>query len=500
MRKHNYFVKLLKKANSFTDSLLKKNLNKLNFLFQRDKILDFTRPKRVFIFIVVIFALVISYLSIPFLYNKNIVITKLENQLSNKFNTNFTFSKDINYSLIPWPNFTFNNVSILEKNQNIANIDRLKIVLSAKNFFSLNNFKVDAVLLDNANFNLNNKNYDFFIKLLDNDFLSSDFEISNSNIFYRNIDNEVLIIKKIHKMKYYYDHKLLKNTLDANNEIFNIPYSFTLQSDVINKKIYSKINLNLLKLQLDKVYDYSGFEKNGLINLTHNKNNSEANYTLKKNSFNFNFFDKSINPKFNYNGNINFTPFFLNLNGDTENIDLSKFFSSDSILTQFFKTEILNNKNLNIVSLINSNKILPYDNMTNLVAKIKVEEGLIDIDNTKFSWANYVDFEISDSLLYINDNNLILDGKFILNINNFNEIYKFLQTPRNYRKQLKKIEFNFNYNFDQEIVNFKDIKINDETNKKVNKVLNQFISKKSKIENRIHFKNLMNEAIKSYAG
>ena len=89
MRKHNYFVKLLKKANSFTDSLLKKNLNKLNFLFQRDKILDFTRPKRVFIFIVVIFALVISYLSIPFLYNKNIVITKLENQLSNKFNTNF---------------------------------------------------------------------------------------------------------------------------------------------------------------------------------------------------------------------------------------------------------------------------------------------------------------------------------------------------------------------------------------------------------------------------
>ena len=138
--------------------------------------------------------------------------------------------------------------------------------------------------------------------------------------------------------------------------------------------------------------------------------------------------------------------------------------------------------------------------MTNLVAKIKVEEGLIDIDNTKFSWANYVDFEISDSLLYINDNNLILDGKFILNINNFNEIYKFLQTPRNYRKQLKKIEFNFNYNFDQEIVNFKDIKINDETNKKVNKVLNQFISKKSKIENRIHFKNLMNEAIKSYAG
>ena len=100
MRKHNYFVKLLKKANSFTDSLLKKNLNKLNFLFQRDKILDFTRPKRVFIFIVVIFALVISYLSIPFLYNKNIVITKLENQLSNKFNTTDYFFSNFDLNKI----------------------------------------------------------------------------------------------------------------------------------------------------------------------------------------------------------------------------------------------------------------------------------------------------------------------------------------------------------------------------------------------------------------
>ena len=82
MSKHNFFVKFLKKTNLFIDSLLEKNLNKLNFLFQKDKILDFTRPKRVVVFLIVIFSLILSYLSIPYLYDKEELITKLEKKLS----------------------------------------------------------------------------------------------------------------------------------------------------------------------------------------------------------------------------------------------------------------------------------------------------------------------------------------------------------------------------------------------------------------------------------
>ena len=47
------------------------------------------------------------------------------------------------------------------------------------------------------------------------------------------------------------------------------------------------------------------------------------------------------------------------------------------------------------------------------------------------------------------DNNLFLDAFITININDYNKVYKFFQTPRNYRKQIKKIEFNLNYNFDQ---------------------------------------------------
>ena len=125
---------------------------------------------------------------------------------------------------------------------------------------------------------------------------------------------------------------------------------------------------------------------------------------------------------------------------------------------------------------------------------------MLDISETKFSWLDYVDFQIFDSLLYVKDNNLVLDGNMSINIHNSNEVYKFFQTPRNYRKEIKKIKFNFVYNFDQEITNLDNIEIDDLPNVKLDKILNQFISKDNILQNRIYFKSLINKAIKSYAG
>ena len=67
------------------------------------------------------------------------------------------------------------------------------------------------LILDNANFHLNTKNYNFFIKLLDENFINGNLIIKNSNIFFRNSMNEVLFITNIFKMKYYFDSKELKN-------------------------------------------------------------------------------------------------------------------------------------------------------------------------------------------------------------------------------------------------------------------------------------------------
>ena len=181
-------------------------------------------------------------------------------------------------------------------------------------------------------------------------------------------------------------------------------------------------------------------------------------------------------------------------------VNLSYLFKSNSFFTQLFKTEILNNKNLNIDLNINSKKISQLNNFINFFLNFKIQEGLIDIDNTKFSWDNYVDFKILDSLIYLNNNNLILDGKLIINIKNDREIYKFLQISKKLRPKINKIELYFNYNFDQQIIDLNTVKVNDKISEKINNNLEKIIIQKNKLQNKIYFKNIMKQAIEAYVG
>ena len=57
--------------------------------------------------------------------------------------------------------------------------------------------KLEDVIIEDANFNINKKNYNFFTKLLDSNFKDIKLEILNSNIFYKNLENDVLFINNI---------------------------------------------------------------------------------------------------------------------------------------------------------------------------------------------------------------------------------------------------------------------------------------------------------------
>ena len=379
-------------------------------------------------------------------------------------------------------------------------VKKLKIYVSLDNLFFLKNIKVNNIILQNANFNFNKKNYNFFIKLLDNDFLESSFKINDSKIFYRNIDEEVLFIIKIKKMKYYFDKNNLQNIVFSKNEIFNIPYSFELINNKINSKIFSKINLNSFKLQIENEHNYIADIKTGLTNFIFNKDKSNANYEFNKNYFNFEYFDKLDNPKFIYQGELNLNPFYSNFKGQTYELDLSNIIDTNALLSQLLKIEIFNNENLNIDLNIKANKIHQNTNFINLILNSKINEGLIDIDNTKFSWKNFANFRISNSLFYVNENQLTLDGKLIIDITESNKIYKFLLTPKSYRSEIKKIELNFNYNFGQKIMNLSDVRINNQTHQIADSILKNLDFKKDKLQNKIYLKKVINEVIKSYSG
>ena len=164
------------------------------------------------------------------------------------------------------------------------------------------------------------------------------------------------------------------------------------------------------------------------------------------------------------------------------------------------KTEILNNKNLNIDLNINTKEIIQLKNFIDIILNFKIQEGLIDIDHTKFNWRDYAEFKILDSLFYVRENQLILEGKLFVKVKDYEKIYRSLQVPKNLRPEVKKLEFLFKYNFDQQIIDFQAIKINDQINKKVNNFLKKIILKKDKYQNKIYLKNIVKKVIAAYVG
>lgn len=502
MNKHKYLSKILKKFKQIIDSLIIKNSKLFNIKEKKDKKLDYLSAKRVLAAVFLILILIFSYLSIPILYNKSELQSEIKNQLLKKYDMQFVFASDMKYGLFPRPSFTFTDVKILnlDKNIDFAEIKKLKINLFIKNFFSLKSLKIKDIFLNNVNFNVKKNDISFFNNLLDSNFMNTSIKIEDSFIFFTNQEDEILFINKINKMKYYHDPKRKFNILSAENEIFNIPYSFDLINDKTNKKILSTVNLNILKSLFEGEHNYKEDINNGSVKIISKNNKSLINYKLNQNIFSFEFNDSKLAPEFYYTGQIDLKPFFLNLLGKAENINISSLIDPNSLLIQLLKTEIFNNQNLNVTSTLNAKLISPYQKIVNLIFNIKIKEGLIDLDNTNFSWSDFADFEISDSLVYLSENNLTLDGVLKIDIKNYNEIYKFFQTPRNHRKEIRKIEFEFNYNFDQEIINISNLKINNILDENVGKILNRLVSQDNVLQNRIYIKNLINKAIKSYAG
>ena len=130
----------------------------------------------------------------------------------------------------------------------------------------------------------------------------------------------------------------------------------------------------------------------------------------------------------------------------------------------------------------------------------KIKEGLIDFDNTSIEWKNKSKLKIFESLMFVKNGELLLDGKVEIDILDYNEIYKQFLTPKNHRKKVSKVNLNFTYNFDQNEAKFKDIRIDGKFNQDLSQIINGLVFKKDNLQNKIYLKKIFNEVFKSYAG
>ena len=496
MSRHNNFVKILIKINNFINSLLERNLNKLNATNLKKILIN----NKIFLTIILAIILFFSYLSIPNIFNQNQISVELKKDLLDNLNLEFNFEKKLNYKFLPRPHFTTNESSIIFNENKISEINELKIYVSLENLFSLKNMKVQEIIIEEGNFNLNKNNHGFFIKLLGSNFKDIKLQILDSNIFYRNLENDVLFINHITNAKYTYDPNESKNILYSKNNIFNLPYSIEFSNNEDEKKLSSKINIESLNLKLENQFSYGEELKSGLSEFNFLNLKSVAEYKTNKNYFEFKLFDQAQKSKFSYNGILNFRPFHSYLEGSAIELNFFHLFSANAIIKQLLKTEILNNKNIDFKLNISANKIKNFDNFTNISLESKIQEGLIDLDLTKFSWKNDVNFNLTDSLIYVKDGKLILDASSEINLINLDEVYKFLLTPKNLRKKINKINIGFTYLFDEKVININDIKVDGTSDEKLNNSLNKIYLKDNMLQNKIYFKKFLNNAIKSYAG
>ena len=495
MSKSN-FLKFVKNINNSINSLLEKNLNKLNF----HNLTNLIKNNKIILTFVAVFIFFLSYLLLPTIYKQNELKNLLQSKLINKFNLQFNFETDLKYNFFPSPHFTSTQSIIEYKNEKISKVKNLKIYLSLENLFSVKNLKINKIVIKDANFQLKKDNYYFFLNLLNNNYKDTSLKIKDSNIFFRNNEKEVLFINKILDMKYFFDAKEIKNKIFSKNEIFNLPYEVEIFKDNNKKKFLTNLNLNFLKVKIENELISKKNLKIGKAIVNNKKKRSIIDYRLEKNFFEFNYSDKSDKKNYFYNGFFNIKPFYSYLNGNTEELELSELFNSNSLVIQILKSKILNSKNIDFKLNLKAKNISPLSNFKNFSLISKIEEGLIDVDNSEINWKNFATIKIADSLIFNRNGELFLDGKLNIKVNDYMEIYKFLLTPKNLRNEIKFIDLNFSYNFDQKIINLNDIKIDKIYNNRINKIMNNIILQENKLQNKIYLKNLLNEVIKYHSG
>ena len=494
MRKQNLSFKQIGKQILSINTLIESYFNRLRQFLLNIKKFKFDKNNRVFLGFVTVVFLTLIYFLIPTAFNKNIIQTEIKNQIFQKYAVNIKFNNKISYNLFPKPNFTSKNLSILNNENEIAVVKNFKIFISFKNFFKINEIKSQDLIIDKADFNITKKDLNFFKDLMKIEPNKNKILIKRSNIFFKNKNDEVLFINQIKSSSIYFDLTNLENVFTSKNKVFNVPYKFTVRNNKLNKKLQFKLNSNKLVLRVENETDYSKQNNEGIFKITFKNRNNLFNYKLRENKLNFSLKDTNKN----YNGLLEFKPFYLESNFNYQALKFKDF--ANPFLIEIFKSQIFNNENLNANINFNVKNIYDFGRFSDLFLKLKIEQGNMTLSNTQISWKENLNLTFVESLLNFDEDKIYLNGKIIINIKDQDDFYKSFQIAKELRKDLKNVEFDFNYDFNENKVSFDNLRIDNKTNEKLDRLISKFNASEEKFFNKITFKTFVNKVFNAYFG
>ena len=500
MYKQDNYIKYIKKTinrlNVFFENFFSKiNLNNIRkFSFKNIK-----KNNSIFFFIL-LFALILIYFLFPTFYDKNEIKSLLAKKIAKKYSIDLIISDDLTYSLFPKPHFKDYDSKINYEDFKIAQPKELKIFISYSDLFSIEKTEIKDIVFKKTNFNLNKENYKFFLSLLNNKFFEDKIKITDSKIFYRNINDEVIFINSIDNLSIMFDKTKLISVLESENEVFNIPYSFNINQDVSNKISISQFNFKPLKLKINN--EMKNREKNtiGVLDISFINKNYSLEYEKNETNVIFNQIDQ-LGKKIEYNfGVLNLKPFFLNSVLTLKNLDIKNLLAENSMFQELIKSQILNNPNLNLELRVNANSFKNLNKFENIFLKFQILEGIINTNQSKVIWDKNLEIELEENYIFIEDGIIRLNGLVNLSVLDYKKFYSVFQTSKELRKKFTKIKLNFNYNFLTNELNIDNFYVDDKYTESINQYLKNTNKENNNIKNWIDFKKYINEIIFSYSG
>ncbi len=495
MRKQNLLSKKIGKQIVSINNLLESYFNSLRRFILDAKRLRFDKNNKVFLVIVSIIFLTLVYFLIPTAYNKKLIQKEIKNQIYQKYNIVVKFENEIQYNFFPKPHFNSKNLFILSDKRKIAEVKNFKIFIDFKNFFNFNQIQTQDVVFDKADFNFKKSDLAFFTSLLKTEPNRNEIKIKRSNLFFINRDNEVLFINQINDSNFYYDLKNLKNVLVLKGRVFNVPYKLIIGNDKLNEILDFEFTSKKLVLKIENETDYKKKNETGNLKISFKNKNDIFKYQINENSLNV--ISKDNNKLFK--GLIEFKPFYL-----VSNLKYQTFRIKDLLNNPFFieilKSQALSNKNLNALINFDVKNVYDFDRFSDLSLKLKIEEGDYNFSNSNIIWKENVKVSFSDSFLNFDKEKINLNGRTSFDVKNQDEFFKFFQIKKDLRKDIGKIELDFNYDLNEEKITFDNLRIDNKSNKKIEEIISNFNSNSKKFFNKVTFKNFVNDILAAYFG
>ena len=271
---------------------------------------------------------------------------------------------------------------------------------------------------------------------------------------------------------------------------------FIVKNDKFNKLVNSTFDSSKIRLNINNEIDYNNDNLTGLFEILFVNKNTSLSYTIKKESLVFNS-DESGN---DYNGVIEFKPFYLLANFNYDGLSTKNLFNDDSIAVDLIKSEIIKNRNLNTNINLNVKNITNIDELNNLNLKLAIEQGELVFSESNIMWKEAIKITLNESLLNYDNDQIDLVGRVIFDFKNIDNFYRTFQIKKNDRKAIKQIQIDFVYNFNKKEISFDNVKIDNDADTNLQEFLDRFNSSKNRVFNKITFKNFINNFFSIYAG